>query len=90
MRSLRRAMSGCISLQAWASAHACTVCDSPNGQALRAGLFNGHFLHTLLLVMAPVPILLAAAVVSSFFLPDLQPAEPVSDTLAMHAFEAAA
>ena len=40
-------------------AHACTVCQSATGHQVRAGLFNGHFLHTLLLVLAPFPVFAA-------------------------------
>lgn len=50
-------------------AHACTVCDSANGHQLRAGLFNGHFLHTLGVVAAPVPVLLGAVLLLHRLLP---------------------
>ena len=53
------------------SAHACTVCDSANGKALRAGLFNGHFLHTLLLVLAPAPVFALVAVLVHHAMPDI-------------------
>ena len=59
MRLPRTIAALCLGLPAWA-AHACTVCDSRNGQQLRAGLFDGHFLHTALLVGAPVPALVLA------------------------------
>ncbi len=36
--------------------HACTVCQSATGEQVRAGLFNGHFLHTLGVVIAPFPV----------------------------------
>ncbi len=49
----------CLGLPGW-MAHACTVCDSRNGQQLRAGLFDGHFVHTALLVGAPAPALVLA------------------------------
>ncbi len=52
-----------VGLRTW-TAHACTVCDSRNGQQLRAGLFDGHFVHTALLVGAPVPALLFAVLFS--------------------------
>ena len=41
------------------TAHACTVCNSRTGHQVRAGLFNGHFLQTCLLVLAPFPLLAA-------------------------------
>ena len=53
------------------SAHACTVCDSVNGRALRAGLFNGHFLHTLLLVLAPAPVFVLVTALVHHAMPDL-------------------
>lgn len=92
MRLLR---STGVLLAAFASraAHACTVCDSPNGHQLRATLFNGHFLHTLLLVAAPMPVLLGAVLLLHVLLPEFlapgaetSPAEPLhawyEDTLA--------
>ncbi len=42
------------------AAHACTVCNSRTGHQVRAGLFNGHFLQTCLLVLAPFPLLAAS------------------------------
>ncbi len=47
------------------------MCGSRNGQVLRAGLFNGHFLHTLLLVAAPVPVLVGALLLLYAAVPDL-------------------
>ncbi len=38
------------------TAHACTVCNSRAGHQIRAGIFNGHFLQTCLLVVAPFPL----------------------------------
>ncbi len=57
-------------------AHACTVCGSPNGHAVRAGLFNGHFLHTFVLVLLPFPILAVTVLLLGRVLPDLVPANP--------------
>ncbi len=54
-----------------AAAHACTVCDSPTGRQVRAGLLNGHFLHTLAVVLAPVPVFAAAVGLLHFGMPDL-------------------
>ena len=42
-----------------ANAHACPICDSPTGQQVRAGIFDGRFGLTWLEVVAPFPILLA-------------------------------
>ncbi len=53
------------------TAHACTVCDSATGKQLRAGLFNGHFAHTLLLVAAPMPVLVGAVFLLHATMPDL-------------------
>ncbi len=39
-----------------ALAHACTVCGSSSGARVRAGLFDGHFGQTLLMVALPFPI----------------------------------
>lgn len=67
-----------LSLLAARSAHACTVCDSANGKALRAGLFNGHFLHTLLLVLAPAPVLALGALLLHRLMPDLVVDDPAT------------
>ena len=66
-------------------AHACTVCNSPTGHQVRAGLFNGHFLHTSLLVAAPFPIFAALLVLLHFGMPDLNmPARALEhETLAL-------
>lgn len=58
------------------SAHACTVCDSPTGHQVRAGLFNGHFLHMLLITALPFPLFALAVLLVHFGMPDL--AVPVS------------
>ena len=89
MKFFCRMLSAALLLRVTTSAHACTVCGSANGKALRAGLFDGHFLHTSMLVLAPVPALFAAVVALYFTLPDLQ-TEPESDTLAVLDCEAAA
>jgi hypothetical protein len=52
-------------------AHACTVCDSPTGHQLRAGLFNGHFLRTLGIVVTPVPVFFVAVLLLHRGMPDL-------------------
>ena len=54
-----------------AAAHACTVCNSPTGRQVRAGLFNGHFLHTLAVVLAPVPVFAATVGLLHLGMPDL-------------------
>lgn len=74
MKAFRRTVA-CFLTGLASTAHACTVCDSQNGHALRAGLFNGHFLHTLLIVAAPVPILVGLVTVLHFGMPDLQVAD---------------
>ena len=40
---------------------ACTVCDTEVGEQVRAGIFNREFWPTLAAVLAPFPVLLAAA-----------------------------
>ncbi len=52
------------------TSHACTVCDSAAGSALRAGIFDGSFSITFLQVVAP--FLALAIVLYSFnrHLPD--------------------
>lgn len=47
---------------------ACTVCDSSTAQQVRAGIFNGHFLSTLGMVMLPCVLLAAATPLASFVL----------------------
>ena len=41
--------------------HACTVCNTDTGQAVRAGIFDGHFVANVLQLAAPFPIFLAIA-----------------------------
>jgi hypothetical protein len=36
---------------------ACPFCDTPNGEAVRAGIFNETFLATLLEVASPIPVI---------------------------------
>jgi hypothetical protein len=71
MKALRRTLSFVGVFVATGAAHACTVCDSQNGQALRAGLFDGHFAQTMLLVAAPIPVLVAAVALLYLLMPDL-------------------
>jgi hypothetical protein len=56
------------------SAHACVTCDSQTAQAVRGGIFNGDFAHTLLLTAAPFPIFLLLAVLVYRYFP-VQPQE---------------
>lgn len=79
MTGLRRFVSACTLLFSASAAHACTVCDSQNGHALRAGLFNGHFLHTLLLVLAPAPVTAGIVALLHLAMPDLESAGTVED-----------
>ena len=53
------------------SAHACTVCDSLTAHKVRAGIFNEHFLQTLLLVTCPLPLFAAAVGLLHFAMPDI-------------------
>jgi hypothetical protein len=39
---------------------ACPVCDTETGALVRAGIFDGRFVPTLLAVAAPFPVLVAA------------------------------
>ena len=56
-------------------AHACTICDSSTGREVRAGLFDGHFFHQLVLVALPFPVFAALVLFVHFRLP-LRPANP--------------
>lgn len=71
MPALSRLLALASCALATSAARACTVCDSPNGHALRAGLLGGHPGHTLLLVLAPAPVLLACAALLFWGMPDL-------------------
>jgi hypothetical protein len=51
-------------------AHACAVCDSEVGVAVRAGIFNAAFFPTFLQVFAPFPLLAVTIYALSRFLPD--------------------
>lgn len=48
---------------------ACTVCDSAIGREVRNGIFQEQFWPTLLSVIAPFPVLIAAVAAIHFFLP---------------------
>ena len=82
MKALCRILFSCLFLLATASSHACTVCNSANGRALRAGVFDTSFLHTFLLVMSPVPVLMVAVAILHFAMPDLSTAEPTKGRFA--------
>jgi hypothetical protein len=49
---------------------ACTVCDTPAGEQLRASVFNDSFWRTLAGIAAPFPILLLGLAVYHFGLPE--------------------
>ena len=51
-------------------AHACAVCDSEIGIAVRTGIFNASFLPTLLEVFAPFPVFGLAIYAVTRYLPD--------------------
>ncbi|MGI4758488.1 MAG: hypothetical protein ACRYGF_16760 [Janthinobacterium lividum] len=51
------------------TAQACVTCDSATACQVRRGIFDPHFFHTLLLVLAPFPVLLAAVAAVCFVLP---------------------
>ena len=42
------------------AANACLICGTPTGEQVRAGIFGAGFLSTLLMVLLPFPVLLAA------------------------------
>ena len=52
------------------TALACTICDTPGGEQVRAGVFDENFWPTLAGVAAPFPILLLGLAVYHFGLPD--------------------
>ena len=61
----------CLLLLATPSmAHACAICDSEIGIAVRAGIFNASFFPTLLEVFAPFPLFGLAICAVSYYLPD--------------------
>ncbi len=66
---LRTAAASMLLLFAAFPAHACTVCDSGTGRQVRAGLFDGHFLHQFTLVVLPIPVLAALVLLIHFGLP---------------------
>ncbi len=61
-------------------ARACTVCHSRVGDAVRAGIFDGHFLHTAAVTAAPFPIFLGVGLWLRFKLP-LAAELPVTEEL---------
>ena len=58
---------------------ACTVCHTQTGAAVRAGIFDGHFLSNALQLMAPFPIFLAIVVLICRGMP-LRDLAPVSES----------
>jgi hypothetical protein len=48
--------AGLVVMAAGPVAQACTVCDSRAGQAVRHGIFDGHFAQTAGVVLAPFAI----------------------------------
>jgi hypothetical protein len=56
------------------SARACVTCDSQTAHAVRGGIFNGEFAHTLLLTAAPFPLFVLLAVLIYRYFP-VQPQE---------------
>ena len=52
-------------------AGACTVCNSTAGHQVRAGIFDGHFLHTAAIVGAPIPVFAAALFLLHVLMPNL-------------------
>ena len=51
------------------TAQACVTCNSPTACQVRHGIFDGNFLHTLLLIAAPFPVLLLAVALVYFIFP---------------------
>jgi hypothetical protein len=47
-------------------ASACTLCHTPTGQQVRAGIFNESFGNNLLLTLAPFPVLAAVVLALHF------------------------
>ena len=68
---LSRSLFGLAFSLASTAAHACTVCNSRTAHQVRAGIFNGHFLHMLLLIAAPFPVFAAVILLLHFGMPDL-------------------
>lgn len=69
--TIRRIQRLCVSvfvLLPWVVA-ACPVCNTDTGRQVRAGIFDDHFLTTLLAVIAPFPILLLLVAGLHFVLP---------------------
>jgi len=81
--SFSRALAPLL-LSASSTAHACTVCDSATAHSVRAGIFNGHFLSTLLLVMLPGIVLTAAAPLVALVVPPLDDAPSPTPSNLMH------
>ena len=56
-------------------AHACTVCGSGTGERVRAGLFDGHFGRTLMVVALPFPIFGVALRLLPWVIPEMLEAD---------------
>ena len=56
------------------NAQACVTCDSQTAHAVRDGIFNAGFSHTLLLTAAPFPLFVLFAVLVYRYFP-VQPQE---------------
>ena len=68
-RILSKALLPALLAFAGETARACLVCHSSVGHHVRDGIFNGHFLQTLLLTVAPFPIFLSLVALLYFTLP---------------------
>jgi hypothetical protein len=65
-----RAIITTLVLLSTSTGYGCTVCDSPAGSSMRAGIFNDSFLVTLIEVLAPFPVLGLALYLLNRCLPD--------------------
>ncbi|HYC55784.1 MAG TPA: hypothetical protein VEL28_12695 [Candidatus Binatia bacterium] len=45
---------------------ACMVCDTPTGEAVRAGVFDGSFVLTAMATLSPLPVIAAIAAAIHF------------------------
>lgn len=61
-RELVRGVGGMMLAGCAGTARACTVCDSATGHAVRARIFDGHFVGMAAMLLAPFPVFAAAGV----------------------------
>lgn len=70
---------GAVSMWANSVIDACPVCDTATGQRVRAGIWDGHFGHNLLLMALPFAVFAVLVALLRFGVPWPYQAQPLTD-----------